>query len=334
MKQGSWYEKNSHPAEAKSNTSKVSYSSHTDENIADEVSYDYCSNEEMNEDRLLATSAASESFHRSVLENQVKRTALNRSNTSRLIQNNNNNNNINTATNLLKKEITRQNKTTSNRISQNHFESQVILEKQSDKCFHISRYARYKLCKLKGHSGTIVVKQLVPTAEAFISKLKSPTSAVGTRNDNDDNNEEEDNDEGDISNAPPEVVQKFRDVLLREADTIAAAFNSKINYTTSTETIAALIGITPETHSILMDFHACGSLDDWIVQRVPIKWMDRWIIARDAVNGMCHLHSIGIVHGNLRCHNILMAYDDRKKVTVRISDYGFHGKKLIFKLEE
>lgn len=62
------------------------------------------------------------------------------------------------------------------------------------------------------------------------------------------------------------------------------------------------------------------SLSEVIVQQQSLSLFNKLQMGKDAALGMCWIHRINIVHGDLNPHNILL--DDL--FTVKITDFGFH----------
>ncbi|KAG1678489.1 hypothetical protein FOA52_014521 [Chlamydomonas sp. UWO 241] len=52
--------------------------------------------------------------------------------------------------------------------------------------------------------------------------------------------------------------------------------------------------------------------------------------AREVAQGLCYLHSMGITHGALKPHNVLLksVQLDRRGCTVRLSDFGYKSEAL------
>lgn len=89
--------------------------------------------------------------------------------------------------------------------------------------------------------------------------------------------------------------------------------------------LVSVIGISPETRSLIYEYLENGSLEDRILCRgktQPLSWRTRIKIASEICHALIFLHSNkpSIIHGNLKPTNILL---DANSVT-KISDMGMY----------
>lgn len=71
-----------------------------------------------------------------------------------------------------------------------------------------------------------------------------------------------------------------------------------------------------------MDYCAIGSVKDLIIaQNEPIKEEDVSWITLESIKGLSYLHTINIVHCDIKAANILLALEKNKPI-VKLADFG------------
>ncbi|XP_019199135.1 PREDICTED: U-box domain-containing protein 33-like [Ipomoea nil] len=88
--------------------------------------------------------------------------------------------------------------------------------------------------------------------------------------------------------------------------------------------LVTLLGICPESWSLISEYLPGGNLHDRLFPRTNIRrflsWKTRTKIVADIAKGLLFLHSEKIVHGNLKPENILIGPDN----TCKICDFGIY----------
>ena len=88
--------------------------------------------------------------------------------------------------------------------------------------------------------------------------------------------------------------------------------------------IVKIFDFKPNPPTIIMEYCSKGSLRQILDKRVNLPLKYKIFLIRSICGGLCYVHSKGIVHGDLKCDNILLS--DEKKV--KIGDYLFPIPKL------
>ena len=72
--------------------------------------------------------------------------------------------------------------------------------------------------------------------------------------------------------------------------------------------------------------YCCATLHDYVTGKYP-PTMDKLSILRQATQGLAHLHSLDIVHRDIKPHNVLISMPGKKgEVRAMISDFGLCKK--------
>ena len=86
--------------------------------------------------------------------------------------------------------------------------------------------------------------------------------------------------------------------------------------------ITLLMGVIPQIPNIYIVFELCdyGSLYDLLHlrQNVELPNKDRIRIARDVAQTFLYIHKQGIVHRDIKSHNVLIDHN----LTVKVCDFG------------
>ena len=80
--------------------------------------------------------------------------------------------------------------------------------------------------------------------------------------------------------------------------------------------------------------YCCATLHDYVTGNYsnPFK-LDNLTILRQATQGLAHLHSLDIVHRDIKPHNVLISMPGKKgEVRAMISDFGLCKKLKVKKL--
>lgn len=105
-----------------------------------------------------------------------------------------------------------------------------------------------------------------------------------------------------------EIIEKFN----REARAVAALSHNNIVSVYD-------VGETDEGLSyIVMEYVDGITLKEYINQHKPLKWQDAVSIAVQIGNALSHAHEHGIIHRDIKPHNILLTRD----MTVKVADFG------------
>ena len=88
--------------------------------------------------------------------------------------------------------------------------------------------------------------------------------------------------------------------------------------------IVRIFDFKPNPPTIIMEYCAKGSLRQILDKRVNLPLKYKIFLIRSICSGLCYVHSKKIVHGDLKCDNILLS--DEKKV--KIGEYLFPIPKL------
>ena len=88
--------------------------------------------------------------------------------------------------------------------------------------------------------------------------------------------------------------------------------------------IVKIFDFKPNPPTIIMEYCAKGSLRQLLDKGIKLPLKYKIFLIRSICSGLCYVHSKGIVHGDLKCDNILLS-DERR---VKIDDYLFPIPKL------
>ena len=88
--------------------------------------------------------------------------------------------------------------------------------------------------------------------------------------------------------------------------------------------IVKIFDFKPNPPTIIMEYCAKGSLRKLLDKGINLPFQYKIFLIRSICNGLGYVHSKGIVHGDLKCDNILLS--DEKKI--KIGDYLFPIPKL------
>ena len=86
--------------------------------------------------------------------------------------------------------------------------------------------------------------------------------------------------------------------------------------------------IEPSNYALVLEFMSLGSLFDVLQKKEHIRtWEDRWSIALQMVKGVNYLHTVSILHCDIKSLNFLMEHAP-KGYRVKISDFGLAKLRL------
>ncbi|XP_063222235.1 tyrosine-protein kinase hopscotch [Bacillus rossius redtenbacheri] len=90
--------------------------------------------------------------------------------------------------------------------------------------------------------------------------------------------------------------------------------------------IVKLFGVTlASPFAMVMEYLQLGPLDRYLAEHKPdLKPVDLVEAAGYLATALWHLEDRGIVHGNIRCHKLLVANHSENTFLVRLADPGFH----------
>lgn len=79
------------------------------------------------------------------------------------------------------------------------------------------------------------------------------------------------------------------------------------------------------TH-VFMEYYEGGDLDDYIKKNPVIDWNIFFLIVKQILHGMIHLHGKGLIHGDLKPSNLLisdkLSFDGNMIPVIKITDFG------------
>lgn len=84
--------------------------------------------------------------------------------------------------------------------------------------------------------------------------------------------------------------------------------------------VVKFVGYTAEPCCLMLEYMSGGTLAQYLSRHRPdvLEWEKRLAIARDIIQGIAYLHSVGVVHRDIKSTNVLMDAEGRAK----LSDFG------------
>ena len=73
---------------------------------------------------------------------------------------------------------------------------------------------------------------------------------------------------------------------------------------------------------ILMDYYARGALK-WVLTNVPVEWESKWKWACQIAHGMVEIQRAGVMHGDLRCENVVIDEKGDAYIIDIVDGHGF-----------
>eukprot|EP01062_Namystynia_karyoxenos_P053490 TRINITY_DN4334_c0_g1_i2.p1 TRINITY_DN4334_c0_g1~~TRINITY_DN4334_c0_g1_i2.p1 ORF type:complete len:785 (+),score=143.75 TRINITY_DN4334_c0_g1_i2:160-2355(+) len=111
----------------------------------------------------------------------------------------------------------------------------------------------------------------------------------------------------------PEERQRRVEDLVREVDIL-----TKVSHPNIVNYRASLVSLRDELAIVIMEFVAGGSLADMLSNFGPLPLSSSRRYLRDACSGLACLHSRGIIHRDMKPHNLLL----KSSGCVKLADFG------------
>jgi len=86
------------------------------------------------------------------------------------------------------------------------------------------------------------------------------------------------------------------------------------------------VGQDKDTHYIVMEYIEGGTLNDIIKERAPLQPEEAVRIASQICDALDHAHQNGIIHRDIKPHNILLS---SKNGRVKVTDSGLHARRRL-----
>jgi len=85
---------------------------------------------------------------------------------------------------------------------------------------------------------------------------------------------------------------------------------------------------TPSHIILVMEYAKGERLIDYVIEHSPLPEKEAMIIMKELLEGLVHLHSLDILHRDLKLENIMMYKEkkDSERITLKLIDFGLSVK--------
>jgi serine/threonine protein kinase len=75
---------------------------------------------------------------------------------------------------------------------------------------------------------------------------------------------------------------------------------------------------------LMVEYANCGTLAEFLQSGRAAPWQAKAVLCGDVIKGLAALHEIGVVHGDIKCDNVLVCMEEKDgRPQAKLTDFGF-----------